>query len=178
MLLQLSHDVGNCRLLLADRDIYALNAGRLLVDDRVDGQCRLACLTVTDDQLALSASDRHHRVNRLVTGLNRLADRLSVDDARRHALDGSRTLGIDRALAIDRLPERVHYAAEQLGAYGHFEDAASGLDRVTFGQMLVVTQHDRADRVLLEVQRQAIGVARELEHLAVTRIGQTMNAGD
>ena len=42
--------------------------------------------------------------------------------------------------------------------------------------MLVVTEHDGADRVLLEVERQAEGVSGELEHLAVTRIGETVNA--
>jgi hypothetical protein len=44
--------------------------------------------------------------------------------------------------------------------------------------VLVLTEHHRADRVLLEVEREAIGVARELEHLAVAGIGQAMNTGD
>src|SRR5258708_14006293 len=98
MLLELSHDVGNRRLLLTDGDVDALNARGLLVDDRVDGHCGLAGLTVTDDQLALSASDRHHRVDSLVARLDRLTDRLSIDNAGRYALDGSRARGLDRAL--------------------------------------------------------------------------------
>ena len=61
------------RLLLADRDVDALNAGGLLVDDRVDRHRGLAGLAVADDQLALAAADRDHRVDRLVAGLHRLA---------------------------------------------------------------------------------------------------------
>src|SRR5580693_6274221 len=44
--------------------------------------------------------------------------------------------------------------------------------------MLVLAQHHRADRVLLEVQRQAKGVTGELQHLPVARIGESMDAGD
>jgi len=36
------------------------------------GYCRLAGLTVADDQLALAATYRHHRVDGLETGLHRL----------------------------------------------------------------------------------------------------------
>ncbi len=42
--------------------------------------------------------------------------------------------------------------------------------------MLVVTQDHRTDRVLLEVQRHAESVLRELEHLAVASVGQAVDA--
>ena len=44
-------------------------------------------LPVADDQLALAAADRDHRVDGLDAGLQRLANRLPVDNARRDALD-------------------------------------------------------------------------------------------
>ena len=43
---------------------------------------------------------------------------------------------------------------------------------------LVLAQHHGADRVLLQVQRQADDVARELEHFAVARVGQAVDAHD
>jgi len=46
----------------------------------------LAGLPVADEQFALPATDRYHRVNGLDTGLKRLIDRLSEDDLRRLAL--------------------------------------------------------------------------------------------
>jgi hypothetical protein len=44
--------------------------------------------------------------------------------------------------------------------------------------VLVLAQHHRADRVLLEVERESEGVARKLEHFAVAGIRQPMDAGD
>src|SRR6185503_2881906 len=107
-------------------------ARRLLVDDGVDGHRGLAGLAVADDELALAAADRNHRVDGLVTSLHRLAHRLAVDDARRHALDRGGLRGLERALAVDRLAQRVDDAAQQLAAHRHFEDAARGLHGVAF----------------------------------------------
>ena len=64
-----------------------MTPGGLLVDDRVHRHGRLARLAIADDQLALAAADRHHAVNRLESGLHRLAHRLAIHDARRKPLD-------------------------------------------------------------------------------------------
>ena len=45
----------------------------------------LAGLPVADDQLALAAADRNHRVDGFDAGLQRLFHRLPVDHARRNA---------------------------------------------------------------------------------------------
>src|SRR5205814_10195091 len=69
------------RSLLPDRDVDAEKVLPLLVDDGVDGDRGLAGLPVADDQLALTAPDRHHRIYRLEPRLHRL----------RHALDRKST---------------------------------------------------------------------------------------
>src|SRR5690606_31979851 len=166
------------RGLLADRDVDALDAGTALVDDRVDRNGGLARLAVADDQLALAAADRHHRVDGLEPGLHRLVDGFSRDDAGRDFLDRRRLRGFDRALAVDRLAQGIHDAAEQRFADRHFENAARRLDGVAFGDVLVVSEHDRADRILLEVQRQSERVLGELEHFAVACVGEPVNAHD
>ena len=51
-------------------------------------------------------------------------------------------------------------------------------DRVAFADALVVAQHHGADRVLLQVQRQAEDVAGELDHFAVARVGEAVDAHD
>src|SRR2546429_7782984 len=104
MLFELAHDIGDGRLLLADGDVDALNAGGLLVDDGVDREGGLAGLAAADDQLALPAADRHHRVDGLVAGLHRLADRLPVDDPRSDPLDRRAARGSGRALAARGRP--------------------------------------------------------------------------
>ena len=43
---------------------------------------------------------------------------------------------------------------------------------------LVLAEHHGADRVLLQVQREAEDVAGELEHFAVARIGEAVDAHD
>ena len=126
----------------------------------------------------LPAADRHHRVDGLQPGLDRLGDRLTLDHAGCHLLDRRRLRGVDAALAIHRHAQRVHDPAEQRLADRHLEDAAGRLDGVAFRDVLVVTQHHGADRILLQIQRQAEGVAGELQHLAVGRLAESVDADD
>ena len=65
VLFELAHDVGDGRGLLADRDVHAEEVLALLVDDGVHRHRGLAGLAVADDQFALAAADRHHRIDRL-----------------------------------------------------------------------------------------------------------------
>ena len=164
--------------LLPDRVVDADDVLALLVDDRVDRDRRLPGLAVADDQLALAAADRDHRVDRLEAGLHRLADRLAIDDAGRDALDRRELLGGDRALAVDRLAERVDDAAEQLLADGHRDDAAGPLHRVAFLDLAVLAEQHGADAVLLEVQRDPEDAVRELDHLARHRPLDAVHARD
>jgi hypothetical protein len=180
---QRAHDVLDRRSLLADRDVHAGHVLTLLVDDGVDGHGGLAGLAVTDDQLALATADGHHGVDRLQAGLHRLVHRFTGDHARGDLFDHVGHLGVDRALAVDRLAQRVDHAADQLGADRHFQDAARALDGVAFGDVLVFAQNHGADRVALEVQRQAVGGQcrrrwREFEHFALHHVGQAVDAAD
>ena len=44
--------------------------------------------------------------------------------------------------------------------------------------MLIGAQDDRADRIALQIERQAIGIARKFNHLALHHITQAMQPGD
>ena len=178
VLFQLAHHVGHRAGLLADRDVDALNAGTLLVDDGVDGQRGLAGLAVADDQLALAAADRDHRVDCLVTGLHRLRHRLAPDHARRDLFHRRAGFGGDRALAVDGLAQRVHHATEQLRTDRHFQNAPGGLGGVAFTQVLVCTQHHGADRVAFQIERQCEGVVRQFDHFASHHVRQPVHAHD
>ena len=79
---------------------------------------------------------------------------------------GANCLRQDRALAVDRLAERVDDAAEHLFADRHRDDAAGALDRIAFLDLAVLAEQHGADAVLFEVQRDAEHAVRELEHLA------------
>jgi hypothetical protein len=112
VLFELAHHIGDRALLLPDGDVDAFNARAFLVDDGVDGHRGLAGLAIADDQFALAAADRHHGVDGFQACLHRLGNALAENDARRHTLERRFQLGIDRSLAVNRLPERIDDAPE------------------------------------------------------------------
>ena len=132
VLLERLADRRDGRALLADGDVDALDlalgvAGLpvgLLVDDRVEADRGLAGLPVADDQLALAAADGGHGVDRLDAGLQRLLDRLALDDRGRLQLEGAALGRLDRALAVERVAQRVDDPAEEAVADRHREDLA------------------------------------------------------
>ncbi len=169
--------------LLADGDVDADDAGALLIDDRVDGDGGLARAAVADDQLALAAADRDHRVDGLEPGLQRLLHRLAHDDAGRLRFDLARGGGGDLAASVDRAAEGVDHAADERGAHRHFEHAGGAAHVVAFAELEVVAEDDGADVVLFEVQRQrgdlVAGFGRgDLEHLAGHGFLKAVDAGD
>src|SRR5205814_9532267 len=109
----------------------------LLVDDRIQGDRGLARLAVADDELALAAADRHHRVDRLDARLQRLDDRLALDHARGLELDVAERVRADRTLAVDRRADRVDDTADHGFADRHRRDAIRALDPVAFLDVLV-----------------------------------------
>jgi hypothetical protein len=135
--LQHTHQLRHLGSLLADTDVDAEEVSALLVDDRVDGDRRLAGAAVADDQLSLSAPHRDHAVDRLDAGLHRRIDRLPRRHVRRRALDRPRLRRRDRALAVDRRAQRVDDAAQQRIAHRHLDDAARGSHLVAFLDLVV-----------------------------------------
>ncbi len=186
MLLEDLDELGDGRALLADRDVDAVEllvlvvalVQRLLVEDGVERDRGLAGLAVADDQLALAAADRDHRVDRLEAGRHRLVDRLARNDAGRLDVDAGAAGGVDRALAVDRVAERVDDAAEELLADRHVDDRAGALDRLAFLDLAVGAENDDADVVRLEVQRHAARAVLELDHLAGLDLVEAVGAGD
>src|SRR5204863_9448253 len=136
-------------------DLLLRVAGRpgfTLVEDRVDRDGRLAGLAVADDQLTLAAPDRRHRVDGLDAGLQRLLDALTLNYRRRLQFQRAADVGLDVALAVDRLAQRVHHATEESVADGHRQHLAGALDLLALLDLLELAEDDRADAVLVEVQ--------------------------
>ena len=80
-----------------------MNSLSLLVNNRIDRDRCLTGLTVSDDQLTLSSSDRHHGVNCLDTCLKRGIYGFSLDNTVGNTLDLSEFIRKDRTFSIDRL---------------------------------------------------------------------------
>ena len=173
-----SYDLRDRGCLLADRDVDADHVAAALVDDRVDADRGLAGAAVADDQLALAAADRDHRVDRLEAGLQRLVHRLPLDDARRLELERPPLVALDRALAVERVAERVDDAAEQPLADGHAHDLAGPPDGLALLDVLPLAEERDADVVLLEVERDADDAVLELEPLERDAVLEAVDAGD
>src|SRR6185312_6587213 len=141
------------RALLPDGDVDAVEllallarlVDVLLVDEGVERHGGLAGLAVADDQLALAAADRDEGIEGLEAGLDRLVHRFARDDARRLDLDPAALGGLDRALTVDWVAQRVDDAAEQRLADGNIDDGPGALDRRAFGNLGVRAEDDDAD---------------------------------
>src|SRR5258708_24560483 len=85
---------------LADRDVDGVNGTEFriaarqadfvdfrLIDNRIDRDRGLARTAVTDDQFALSTTNRNHRINRHDAGEKRLRNGLPHNDSGRDFLD-------------------------------------------------------------------------------------------
>src|SRR5208282_3439137 len=186
VLLQHLDELRNRRTLLSDGDVDALKllvfvitlVQRFLIEDGVERDCGLAGLAVADDELALAAADRDHRVDRLEPGRHRFAHRLARNDPGRLDVDTGASCGVDRSLAVDRIAERIDDAAEKLLTDRHIDDRPGALDRLPFLDLAVRAENDDADIVALKVQRHAARAIFELDHLAGLDLVETVSARD
>ena len=78
---------------------------------------------------------------------------------------GRNCAGLDGALVVERLAERVDDAADQGLAHRHLQHPAGALDEVALLDERVLAEQHGADVVLFEVEHQAGDAVRQLEHL-------------
>src|SRR6185436_9920343 len=172
------HDLRDRKVLLPDRDVDAADAGALLVQDRVDRDGGLAGLAVADDELALPAADRDHRVDGLEPRLDGLVHGLAVHHARRLALERTEVARDDRPLAVDRLADRVHHAAVHGVADRHGSEPARPAHRIPLLDRLGRAEKGAAHVVLFQIEDDAGHVPREEHELSGHRVVETPDAGD
>src|ERR1019366_2692254 len=172
------HGLGDRGVLLTYGHVDALHPFTLLVQDGVNHDRRLAGLAVADDQLALTAADRRHRVDGLDARLQWLAHGLTTGDAGGLDLHAP-MLGIDEwSLAVDRLAERVDHPTQQGVTHGHRKDAARRSHDLLFFDGIDRTEDHRPNGLLVEVHRQTHGAVFKLEQFVHSRRGQSRHARD
>ena len=175
-LLERLHKAGNSRSLLTDSHIYTIY--RLpclicctLIQDRINSDCCLTCLTVADDELTLTTTDWNHRVDGLETSLKRLCNRLTEDHARSLALKRHLAqIALDLALTVKRLTKRVHDASHHTLADIQRCDSAGTLDGHSLLDLICRAKKHGSDIVLLEVHHDSLDAVLELEKLACLRL--------
>ncbi len=105
--------------------------------------------------------------------------RLALHDAGRLQLERAAALDAgDLAEAVDRVAERVDDTAEVALADGHREDLARAGHLHALFDAGELAEHDDADLVFVEVQREAERAVREADELVRHDRGQTLDVGD
>src|SRR5262249_52703024 len=186
LLLQHLDELGHRRALLPDRDVDAVEldllvAGgveRLLVENGIENDGGLASLPIADDELALAAADGNEGIDRLEAGRHRLVHRLARQDAGGLDVDLHALVGLDRALAVDRIAERIGHTTLQTLADPDPDDGAGALDGVALLDGAVIAEDHHADVVGLEVEGHAANAAGKLHHLAGLHLVETVDAGN
>src|SRR6185503_19847677 len=178
VLLERRHELRDRGFLLPDRDVDSDEVLALLIDDRVDRDRALPRLAVADDQLALAAADREHLVDRLDPRRARRVHVLPLDDARRDDVHAHVLRGLDRALAVERPPERIDDAADEALTRGRLDDATGRADLVAFLDVVVLAEDDRRDGVLFEVEREPERLVPEVEELRRLAARETVDPRD
>ena len=98
-------------------------------------------------------------------------------DARRLELERA-ARRLDRALAVERVAERVDDPAEHALADGHAHHLAGAAHRLALLDVLPLAEERDADVVLLEVERDADDAVLELEPLERDAVLEAVDAGD
>src|SRR5690606_10445731 len=93
-------------------------------------------------------------------------------------LEGAQRLGLDRALAVERVAQRVDHAAEERVAHRHREHLTGAADGLALLDALEVTEDDDTDLAHVEVERDTARAVLELQQLVRHRRGQAGDMGD
>ena len=149
-----------------------------MIDDRVDGNGCLPGLAVTDDQFALAAPNRNHRINGLDTCLNRCVHILPLHNAWCNAVDGAKACRGDRAFSIDWLAQRVDNPADHCVTHWYRSDPARTMHDHTFCNLGVFTHDNYTDAVFFQIKGRPHHPIGKLYQLLRLNIGQALHACD
>ena len=103
---------------------------------------------------------------------------MAVHDARREPLDGREGLGLDGALAVHGVAQRIHHPAHEGAPDRHLGDASCPPDLVSFLDESGLPHQDGPNGALFQVQRYAPHFMRQVEELTRHHFFQSMNASD
>ena len=181
LFLQGLHQTGDSRSFLTNCHIdtehwFTCFICSTLIDYRINRNRCLSCLTVTDNQLSLSASDRNHRIDRLETSLQRLCHRLTEDHAR--SLSLKRYLAefsLNPSLAVQRLTKRVHHTTDHTLADIQRSDPACAPYGHSLLNLIGRSQQHRSDIIFLKIHDNGLDSVLELQELAGLGLFKSMN---
>jgi hypothetical protein len=187
VLLEGLDELGNGGTLLADGDVDTVEllgvvtgsvVPTLLVKHGVKGDGSLTSLTITNDQLTLTTSDRHHGVDGLETGLDGLRDGLTRKNTGGLELGTASLRGLEGTLSIDGVTESIDDTAEQLHADRHVDNLSSTLDGLALLDETVRTEEHNTYLAGFEVHAHALDTGGELDELLGLDVAHSVDTSD
>src|SRR6056297_124781 len=178
MLSELINHLGHRRTFLADSNIDADNTITFLVNDGIDCYSCFSGLSVTDDQLALTAANRHHRIDGLQSSLHGLVHRFSGDDPGCFNLNLAVAIGIDIAFAINGNTDPVDNPTNQSFTNRHLNNPLGSFNQVALFDVLGITQDSGTNIVFFQVKNHAHGATGKLKELSGHGLIETMDTGN
>ena len=146
-----------------------------LVDDGVDGDSSLTCLTVSDDEFSLSSTNRNHGVHSFQSCLQRLVHGLTEDDARGFALQRHvNGISHDGTLSINRMSEGVNNTSYHPFTHSDGSDASCTFHDVALLDIVGWTKQHSAHIVFLKVHHDGFHAIVELKEFASFCIAESI----
>ena len=183
MLLQIRYEGSHCRSLLSYGNIntvyrFACIIETLLINDSINCNGGLSGLTVTDDKLTLTTTNRNHGVNSLQTCLERLLYRLTVDNSGGFTVERhlKRLSKIKISLAVDGLSQWVDDATKHIVVHSDRRDTLSTFHNHAFFDTISRTEKHTTYVVLLKVHDDSHSTILKLQELVGFGITQSVDA--
>src|SRR5690606_33384720 len=149
-----------------------------LVDDCIDSNCSLSSLTVADDQLTLTTTDRNHGVDSLDTSLKRFVYRLSVDYAgsfalKRHFIE----IALNWTFAINWFTKRVDNTSDHTITYLNRSDVTGTANCISFVNTFGVTHQYGTHVIFFKVKHHALQAVFKFKVFPCLCFSQSINTG-
>ena len=181
-----SNNVGDGGSLLTDGGVDAVELllgvilveVLLLIDDGIDGDGSLTSLSITNDELTLSSTNRDEGIDTLEASLHGLVDRLSGDDTRSLKLNTLFLIGLNRAKTINGVTKGVDNTAKHALTNWDIDNGTSSLDNITFLDLSIVTKDDNTNIISLQVKGHTLDTGGELNHLSGLNLHETEYTSD
>ena len=97
--------------------------------------------------------------------MQRLLDRLALQNTGGRALNGAVVGSLNGAFAVNGLAQRVDHAADHTLTDRHGDNLAGTLDGTALFDAFIVTKQDDGDAVFFQILRHAVGTALKLDQL-------------
>ena len=164
--------------LLTDGYIDTDHVLSLLVNNGIYRNGSLTGLTVADDQLTLSASNRNHGIDGLDTGLKRLRYALSLADTGSRALNRAEGIRHNGACTVDRLSQGVYDTSNHRFSDRNGYDLAGTLYSLSLADVLIGTKQYDGHAVLFQVLGHTKAAVLKLQQLACHTVNQAAGSGN